>query len=441
MNNHPQNIIDENPMAGIQIAVVALCIMLNALDGFDVLSISFASPGIASEWNVERAALGVVLSMELIGMGVGSILLGGLADSRGRRPTILCCLVIMSVGMLAAGLASGVVELSLYRFVTGLGIGGMLASTNAMVAEFSNSRHRSMSVMLMAGGYPLGAVVGGAIAAQLLAEYDWRYVFYFGAAATASFLVLVWFALPESIAFLSQKRPPGALEQINKILSRAGHRTLTALPERESGKNDTPMQIFSPEMRKITALLTLAYFAHIMAFYFFIKWIPKLVVDMGFDESSAGGVLVWANVGSVVGCILLGILSHRITVRWLAISVLAGSSAALVAFGQGQADLTQLAVFAAICGFFTNGAIVCMYALFAQSFSTSTRASGTGFVIGVGRAGAALGPIVAGFLFAVGLGLSHVALLMAVGCIVAAIAIFALPARESNTSHSGPIQS
>ncbi len=100
-------------MSSFQWTVVAITVGLNALDGFDVLSISFASPGITQEWGIDRAALGIVLSMELVGMAVGSLLLGGVADRLGRRRTILGCLVVMTVGMFLAATASNVVTLSI----------------------------------------------------------------------------------------------------------------------------------------------------------------------------------------------------------------------------------------------------------------------------------------------------------------------------------------
>ena len=125
-------------MSAAQWLAVLVTVGLNAMDGFDVLSISFASPGIAKEWGVDRATLGWVLSMELIGMGLGSVLLGGVADKIGRRPTILGCLVAMSVGMFGASLAGGVATLLAFGgLLTGLGIGGMLAAINAAVAELS----------------------------------------------------------------------------------------------------------------------------------------------------------------------------------------------------------------------------------------------------------------------------------------------------------------
>src|SRR5262245_21517853 len=170
----PREVIAESPMGSLQILVVAITVALNALDGFDVLSISYASPGIAQEWGIDRAALGIVLSMELIGMALGSVLLGGIADTIGRRPTILGCLVVMATGMVMGTTADGVISLSVWRVITGLGIGGMLAAINAVAAEFSNTERRHLSVSLMSIGYPVGAVLGGIAAARLLQGNDWR---------------------------------------------------------------------------------------------------------------------------------------------------------------------------------------------------------------------------------------------------------------------------
>ena len=432
MNDDPRAILARSPMGRLQIAAVTLCVLLNALDGFDVLAISFASPGIAAEWGIDRAALGVVLSMELIGMAVGSVLLGGLADRIGRRPTILACLVLMAGGMGLAATADNIVTLSAIRLLTGVGIGGMLACTNAMVAEFSNARHRNLAVTLMAAGYPFGAVVGGSIASMLLASGGWRDVFTFGAIVTAAFLPIAWFLLPESVGFLVQKRAPGALERINHTLQRMGHGTIDELPVVAAATPKASLgQLFAPGLARTTMLLTVAYFMHIMTFYFILKWIPKIVVDMGFEPSAAGGVLVWANVGGLGGALLLGLLTYRVPLRTLVIAAMVGSTALVTYFGQGQSDLAGLAVIAAVAGFCTNAGVVGLYAIFAQAFPTAVRAGGTGFVIGVGRGGAALGPIVAGFLFASGFGLPLVALVMALGSLIGAAALVALRLREA----------
>src|SRR3954470_14612423 len=128
MDRDPRATIAQSPMSRAQIIAVAVTIALNALDGFDVLAISFASPGIAAEWGIDRAALGVVLSMELFGMAVGSVLLGGVTDRIGRRPMILGCLCVMALGMFMVPTTSSIGTLMMWRVFTGLGIGGMLAA-------------------------------------------------------------------------------------------------------------------------------------------------------------------------------------------------------------------------------------------------------------------------------------------------------------------------
>src|SRR3569623_1845558 len=341
MATDPRANIDRSPKTRFQWGGVAIMVGLNALDGFDVLSISFAAPGIARAWGIDRAALGLVLTMELIGMAVGSLLLGRIADRAGRRTTILACLGVMAVGRLCASSSHDVVTLSGWRLFTGLGIGGMLAATNAAVAEVSNAARRPLCVVLMAAGYPVGTIVGGSISAVLLRSFDWPAVFQFGAIATLCFVPLVLLAAPESIAFLMHQRPPDALTRINRTLARMRHGSLAASP-------------------------------------------------------AAAGVLVWACAGGLAGSVLLGLLSARVSVRSLTIAVMLISVVAVVVFGQGQGQLGALSFYAALAGFFTNAGMVGLYALVAQSFPTSLRATATGFVIGIGRGGSALAPELAG---------------------------------------------
>jgi benzoate transport len=424
MASDPRALIDERPMSRLQIAAIAVTIGLNALDGFDVLSISFASPGISAEWGIDRAILGAVLSAELVGMALGSVLLGGVADRIGRRPTILGCLVVMAIGMSMVTTADNVGTLAAWRVVTGLGIGGMLASINAVVAEFSNARRRSLALALMVIGYPLGAVIGGSIAALLLVGGDWRMVFEFGAIATSAFIPLVWFLIPETPAFLAERRPPGALLRINRTFARFGQPPLEALAPRVHGQaKHSIADVLRPGLLGTTLLVTFAYFAHVVSFYFILKWIPKIVVDMGFKPSSAAGILVWANLGGAAGGAIFGLAAARFGLKRLTICTLLASFVMVAIFGRGQPDLGGLAVIVCITGLFTNSAIVGLYSILAQAFPTHVRATGTGFAIGVGRGGAALAPFLAGVMLQGGFGLQTVALIMGSGSLVAALAL------------------
>jgi benzoate transport len=420
VNTDPREIVFKAPMSRLQILVVAITVGLNALDGFDVLSISFASPGISAEWGIARDALGIVLSMELVGMAIGSMYIGTVADKIGRRSTMLGCLVVMATGMMMATTVTGLTSLSLWRVVTGLGIGGMLAAINAVAAEFSNARRRDLSVSIMSIGYPVGAVVGGLITAQLLEVYDWRSVFYLGAGVTALFIPLVFFFVPESVHWLAQKQPPGALDRINGTLRRMGHPQVSALPEIGEVRRQTRGSIFGPNLLTTTILVSVAYFFHITTFYYILKWVPKIVFDMGFPASSAAGVLVWANVGGALGGTVLGLLTQRFEVKALTIVAMVLSTVSVALFGRTGPDLVQMSMICASAGFFMNGAIVGMYAIFAKAFPTHVRASGTGFAIGTGRGGSVIAPIIAGFLFTAGYSLPVVSLIMAFGSFVAA---------------------
>ena len=406
-----------------QWVTVAITVGLNALDGFDVLSISFAGPGIASDWGIDRATLGWVLAMELLGMAMGSIALGVLGDRAGRRTTILFCLVVMFVGMLSAGQSANVTELLGWRLLTGLGIGGMLAVTTAATAEFSNGRWRNLAISLVVIGYPIGGIVGGIIVQNILVDGTWRDVFVFGAWATAAFIPLVFLLIPESPVFLDKRRGEGALEQCNRLLARFGHppaESLSAAPDTAS--KPSVADIFHSDLLRTTLLVTGAYFTLVTSFYFLVKWVPKLVVDMGFEPSAAASVLVWLNVGGAIGGAIFGFLATRIDLRPLTIGTLLGAAAMIYWFGAGQSDLTTLKFVVACAGFFTNSAICGMYSLFAKVFPTHVRSTGTGFAIGTGRGGAIIAPILAGYLFQAGFGLQFVAVVMG-SCALVAVAL------------------
>jgi benzoate transport len=436
MTNDPREIIRETQMSAAQWIAVVLMIALNALDGFDVLSSAFAAPGIAKEWGIARDALGVVLAMELVGMGVGSILLGGAADRFGRRPTMLGCLVVMASGMALATTAANPQMLGLWRFITGLGIGGMLAAINAVTAELSSAKGRSLAMSLMVIGYPLGATIGGTIAAMLLKSGDWRVVFEFGAIATVVFIPLIWFFVPETPAYLLARRPEGALARINASMAKLSLPGIAELPpvEEREGKASL-LDILKPGLIGTTMILTVGYSLHAITFYYILKWSPKIVADFGFAPPEAASVLVWANIGGATGGGLFGFLMHRFGIKWPTIAMLLLGAAAVVVFGLGGEETTLSGwKFAVFCtGFATNAAIVGFYSAFAHGFPAHVRATGTGFAIGAGRIGAAGSPILAGTLFtAGGLNLFTVSAIMACGSVMAAALMLMLALREAD---------
>jgi len=424
-----RDLLASSPMRRLQIAIVVLCITLNALDGFDVLAISFASPGIATEWGIDRAQLGIVLSMELLGMAAGSVLIGNVADRIGRRATILTCLTVMLIGMFAATAVHSPVQLSAARLFTGLGIGGMLSSTTALVSEFSNRRSHNLNVSLNIAGYSMGAIAGGLVVTQLLTSgADWRAIFAFGGIVTAVLLPVAFFTLQESVDYLITKQPPNALERVNRVLAKLRHQPIARLPSfvAEVEKSTIPA-LFSSAYSRTTILLAVAYFTEIMLFYFILKWVPKIVVDMGFTAAEGARVLVFANIGNLTGAILFGLAAQRFQPRLLIIGSLIAAFALVAVFGLGFRDLALMSLIVAIACFFINGAVVGLYPIMANAYPARLRATGTGFVIGMGRGGSALGPILVGYLFKNGASLMIVSLAMGAGALVAAAMVAMLP--------------
>ncbi len=400
-------------MSRLQILVVGITIALNALDGFDILSISFASPGIATEWGIDRAALGIVLSMELIGMAIGSIVLGGVADKIGRRPTILGCLAVMSFGMLMATTVTGPRR--------SVDLAGRHRPGDRRDAR-GDQRRRRRILEHPAPAPERVADVHRVSARRRVRRHSWRRgscrattgarSSTSGRRVTAVLIPITYFVMPESVHWLARKQPKGALEKINRAMARMGHPATTALPTMATPTCDSvrSSDIFAPGLIGVTVIVALAYFFHITTFYFILKWVPKIVADFGFAASSAAGVLVWTNVGGALGGTVLGLLTLRFGVKGLTIVVMLLSTVMVALFGRTPPDLQQLSMICAAAGFCTNAAIVGMYAIIAQVFPTHVRASGTGFAVGVGRGGSVLAPIIAGFLFTAGYTLPTVAL-------------------------------
>lgn len=434
---NPISVINDNPMSVQQWTVVGLMVFLNALDGFDVLSSAFAAPGISKEWGIPRSELGIVLSAELIGMGFGSLLLGGFADKAGRKPAMLVCLFIMAVGMYMAHSAGSVAVITAWRLFTGLGIGGMLASTNAVVAETSSQSSRSLAMALYVAGYPIGGVIGGyAAQSWLLVDHDWRAVFVFGAVATAAMIPLVMLLVPETPAFHAARRKPDALERINRSLRKLRQPAIAQLPAvKIEGPKPRVSDILSkPGLRAVSWLLALGYTFHTFTFYFVLKYAVQIVSDAGFTQPEAASALTIANVGGAIGGLLFGFLLHRWDIKGPTIGAMLLGVAALAWFGLGHDTLGAWRLAAFLTMFFLNAAIVGFYAAFARGFPAYARVTGTGFALGVGRAGAAGSLIIAGYLFTA-LGnhqLLPVALIMGMGAVMGALMIWLLPLRDAD---------
>ncbi|GAF46443.1 MFS transporter [Rhodococcus wratislaviensis] len=391
--------IDGRPMSRYQVMVVGLCLAIVLSEGYDLLLMAFAAPEIAGEWGLSGSQIGILLSSALIGMALGSALLAPLADRIGRRPLTLACLLLVAISMGLASISASLLQLGLFRFLTGLGIGGLVASLPVITAEFSPQRRRGTMIALYTMGLPLGGVLGGIVATLLTSSYGWRASFVAGAVLTFLLLIVVYLRMPESIDYLLARRPEGALKEINRVLPRMGLDAIAKLPDevkREAQGVRTAIVAGPNGVRSI--LLGGAFFLMMSAFYFAASWTPKLLQQSGFSaqQGISGGVLL--NIGGAVAILVFSFLAITVRSRILTIGALVGAAASFLAMSAAIGNLTLALVVTVALGAFVNTSATGLYALAPDCYPASVRATAIGWASALGRIGAIVSPIIAGLL-------------------------------------------
>ncbi|MET9514871.1 MFS transporter [Streptomyces sp. NPDC002994] len=393
--------LDEGPMSRFQWGAIAVCVLLNMLDGFDVLVMAFTGKAVSSEWALSPSQLGLLLSAGLVGMALGAMFVAPWADRIGRRPVILGCLAVAAVGMLLSSVSQSPVQLGALRVLTGVGIGGVLAGSNVIAGEYASRRWRGLAVSLNSTGYAIGATVGGLLAVGMIGEFGWRSVFLTGGLATAVAVPLAFFWLPESVDFLASRRPKHALERINVLARRMGQPPLETLPEPTavpSGIGAGFRELLSPALRRSTLLLWSAFFLAMAGFYFVTSWTPTLLVEAGLSgtQGLTGGTLI--NLGGIFGAAVLGVLAARFALRSVLMAYLITTAVMLAAFIASTSSLGAAFALGAVIGLFANGSVAGLYALTPATYGAGIRATGLGSALAIGRIGAILAPTVAGGL-------------------------------------------
>ena len=417
--------INERPMSPFQIGVIGLCVMINMLDGFDVMVMPFAAASVSEEWQLSQVFLGLLLTSALVGMAIGSLVLAPFGDVWGRRKLMLLCLCIVTVGMLLSSQVDSSFQLMIFRFLTGLGIGGMLATLNTLVSEFSNNARRGLSISILQSAFPLGAIVGGVISVYLISEYGWRSLFLFGALASMIMIPLVYWKMPESLDFLLSKESDGVLLDVNRLrqkmgLSEIDSYEMVGQKERLGGLK----VILNRPFWQSTYLIWLSFFCLMFAFYYVVSWTSKLLVDAGLTTAQGISANIYVMTGGIVGSVVLGLLTWRYDVTRLTAIYLLLCVVSMSVFGMASLGLVSLMICASVMGFFLVGAMIGLYTIAPSLYPATHRVTGMGWAIGVGRVGAIISPFFGGVLLNWGFQTSQIIVIFALPLLLAAIAIW-----------------
>jgi benzoate transport len=423
-------VIDNGRVSGPQLLVVALCMMLNMVDGFDITAMAIVASRVSEELALTPDRLGWIFSFALAGMVSGAMFLAPVSDLIGRRATIIVSVLLVGVSILLTASASTLPGFLVLRFISGIGAGAMLACQATLAAEYSPDKYRVLSVAIVTSGYPAGAMMTSVVAGFVLPEYGWRGMFWFGGTVTLGMGILALLLLPESLKYLIERRPKNALARINKILRKLSKEPLANMPEmapgqagRKASLAQSILNLLRPQYRRVTLMLWTSFFLCFATLYFLMSWIPKLMEDSGYGHVVSHKAFFLFNLGGVIGIYLLGILSTRFKLSNLVFGLLFSSAVGMVVFALVPNNLTLLMVIIFLVGVLQQGGFTGLYGAAVKSYPTEIRSTGLGWAVGLGRTGAVAGPAIAGYTIAAGLDMSAnfiiFAIPMAVGGLIA----------------------
>jgi len=425
-----KSLLDTGPISKLQYATIFVCFLMNILDGMDVLVISYCAPAIAKSWAVGPEALGVVFSAGLAGMTLGALLLAPFADQIGRKKMILLSAIIMGTGMYLTAYCTDVTQIVFLRFFSGIGIGSMLASTASLTAEYTPDSTKDFWVSLVISGYPVGAVLSGLVAAQIVPTKGWQMMFQLAGIASFVTIPVIWFLLSESLDFYLKKQPANALSKANAILAKMGRPTLSELPEILEKRVALPVKkLVDSEFRIPTFQLWTALFLAFGSLYFLTSWIPKLAESTGLSLSLAIYAGTVFNVGAFFGIVTQGFFSSRIGLK-KTIALFFVLTALLMAIFKVFIGSDFLLFVFGLLGFGIQGGFVGLYAVAARLYPTEFRTMGVGWAIGMGRLGGVIGPAAGGILIGMGLSMASNFMIFAIPTLLAGVVTFLLSSKK-----------
>lgn len=418
--------IDDRPMGRMQWLLLGLCFAIVALDGMDVAIMGFLAPSILQEWNVSRAAFGVVMSAAPLGLVIGALLAGPASDRVGRKGVLIGSVLLFGVFTLATAYAGNLTEMAALRLLTGVGLGAAMPNTSTLLAEYVPQRSRSLLIAVMFTGFNLGSGVVGFVAAAMIPSGGWRSVLMLGGALPLLLVPVLLFLLPESARFLVVRQ--AAADKIGRVLGRVSGAVFA--PGTEFFAPEPPVQakqsigvLFAKGYSLMTGALWITYFMGLLVIYLLTGWLPTLIKDAGLPISQAATITAMFQIGGTVGAILVGWAMDRRTPTRVIGAAYALGAVCILALGVGGALSGWLGVLVTAAGFCMSGAQTGLNAFAPACYPTRARATGVSWMLGVGRFGSITGSMVGGVLLSLGWGFGAIIGLLAVPAFLAALAV------------------
>jgi MFS transporter, AAHS family, 4-hydroxybenzoate transporter len=392
-------LVDNGQMGSPQIVLFGLCFLCLMMDGFDVQAIGYTAPALIQEWKIPNSALGPVFGAGNFGLFIGSLLFTMLADKIGRRPVLIGATLFFSLVTLLTARVTTVQALLMMRFAAGLGFGCIMPNATALIGEYSPRRLRIILMAVISVGFPVGAAIGGFIAAWLIPAYGWRSVFYLGGIVpliTAA-LMLAW--LPESLQFLvlRGKQRSAITKWLKRIAPAVSVGPATRFIVPEENRRGMPVVHLFREGRAVgTLLIWTVNFMNLLNLFFLANWLPTVVRDSGYPTSTAVRVGAMLQVGGTLGALYLAWLAARRGFMMALITCFAIASITIGLIGQPWLSLRVLYLVVFITGACVLGGQAPLNALSGTFYPTYLRSTGIGWGLGFGRVGAIVGPVLAG---------------------------------------------
>lgn len=415
--------IDDRPISGLQWRILALCFLIVLLDGWDTAAIGFVAPSIMSEWGLAKALFGPVLSAAMFGLAAGALLGGPISDRIGRKAVLVASVIAFGGFSVLCGYAHNAVELTVLRFLTGLGLGAAMPNTTTLVSEYVPARSKAFLLTLMFTGFTLGSGLGGFAASWLIPNLGWRSVLIVGGVLPLLLVPLLISVLPESVRFLVLRGGQG--KRIARTLSRIGGTTLSAqssfvLAEPRVEARRSVRRLFSVGFSALTSRLWLTYFMGLLIIYLLTGWLPTLMRDAGFSIERAALITGIFQIGGSIGSVGIGWVMDRVDRRLVVGLSYAIGAACVLTLGFISIAPGLFSMVLLLSGLFLSGAQTGMNALAPMSYPTAMRATGASWMLGIGRCGGITGSLIGGPLLAMGLSTGNLFSLLAVPAAIAA---------------------